>query len=209
MDDEPVPSRSPDKAARWAISLIALILIGIEISQIQYYYGIVETYATSDQTKIFEAVDRMAVAHYIRIAVVATLILSWRWSLWLTASSFAVVYIPNPWVSADFMNSVSFALFLFTLVLTAHFFDRRLLFPWRREFRNDQVSQPQGLISILLDQSREFGDRHDAAMDLAKFDEPEARAALTTVKNTPDEDPDLVEEAEQSLLEIQRRTAQV
>lgn len=66
------------------------------------------------------------------------------------------------------------------------------------------TKQPAGLISVLLDQSREFGDRHDAAMDLAFYKEPEAIEALESVVNDPNEDPDIVEEAEQSLLEIRR-----
>ena len=111
--------------------MIALILIGIEVSQIQHHNRLVETYASPDQTRILEAVDRMAVAHYLRIAVVATLLFGWRWSLWLTVFSFVIVYVPNPWVSAEFMNSWSFALFLLPLIMVAHFFDKRLLFPWR------------------------------------------------------------------------------
>ena len=67
------------------------------------------------------------------------------------------------------------------------------------------AEQPQGLISVLLDKSAEFGDRHDAAMDLAEYDEPEAWEALARVKNDPTEDPEIVEETEQSLLEIQLR----
>ena len=44
-------------------------------------------------------------------------------------------------------------------------------------------------------------------MDLASFDDSEARQALTSVKDDPNEDPDIVEEAEQSLLEIHRRNS--
>tara|TARA_R110002049_G_scaffold272614_1_gene450203 strand:- start:107 stop:568 length:462 start_codon:yes stop_codon:yes gene_type:complete len=65
--------------------------------------------------------------------------------------------------------------------------------------------QPAGLVAVLLDREAPFGDRHDAAMDLANYDEPEALEALNSVKNDPDEDADIVEEVEQSLLEIYRR----
>ncbi len=65
--------------------------------------------------------------------------------------------------------------------------------------------QPAGLVAVLLDREAPFGDRHDAAMDLAQYDEPEGWEALTSVKNDPNEDPHIVEEAEQSLLEIHRR----
>lgn len=40
------------------------------------------------------------------------------------------------------------------------------------------VSQPQGLISVLLDENAEYGDRDDAAMDLGAFDEPQAEDGL-------------------------------
>ena len=69
-----------------------------------------------------------------------------------------------------------------------------------------KTKQPEGLISVLLDRSRDFGDRHDAAMDLQNYDEPEAIEALRNVKSDPAEDPDIVEEAAQSLMEIQRRS---
>ena len=131
MGDEEGESESPDKAARWAIAMIALVLIGVEIWQTLYHYRIVETYARSDQTRIFEVVDRMAVAHGIRVALIATLLVSWRWSLWVTVLSVLIVYVPNPWVSGEFMNSAVFVFFLVPLIMIAHFFDKRLLFPWR------------------------------------------------------------------------------
>ena len=78
----------------------------------------------------------------------------------------------------------------------------------RQHFVAGRAMQPSGLIAVLLDPVNEFGDRHDAAVDLASYDEPEVIAALTRVKNDPKEDEDLVEEAGQSLLEIQRRLSQ-
>jgi len=42
-------------------------------------------------------------------------------------------------------------------------------------------------------------------MDLQFYDDPEAIEALRSVKNDRAEDPDIVEEAKQSLIEIQRR----
>ena len=67
--------------------------------------------------------------------------------------------------------------------------------------------QPNGLIAVLLDRSAEFGDRHDAAMDLAFYDDPAAISALESVISDPAEDPDTVEEAEQSLIEIRRENS--
>ncbi|MEM9403548.1 MAG: hypothetical protein AAGA44_13810 [Pseudomonadota bacterium] len=73
-------------------------------------------------------------------------------------------------------------------------------------FRNiPDAVQPDGLLSVLRDRSAPFGDRHDAAMDLADYDEPEVVDALTKVKEDPSEDADIAEEAAHSLLEIRRR----
>ena len=69
------------------------------------------------------------------------------------------------------------------------------------------VPQPEGLISVLLDRDREYGDRHDAAMDLSMYGGEAVEAALMQVALDETEDPDLIEECEQSLLEV-RRTKQ-
>jgi hypothetical protein len=58
--------------------------------------------------------------------------------------------------------------------------------------------QPQGLIGVLLDTEAELGDRDDAAMDLAGFDEPEAIEALTRVLESDYEDPFLKETGQES-----------
>jgi hypothetical protein len=44
-----------------------------------------------------------------------------------------------------------------------------------------ETAQPEGLISVLLDQDAEVGDRNDAAMDLGSFDGPGVEAALLQV----------------------------
>lgn len=67
--------------------------------------------------------------------------------------------------------------------------------------------QPEGLISVLQDQSAPFGDRDDAAMDLAAFDEPGALLALESVADDPATDRDLVESCRDSLVEIRQRSA--
>lgn len=64
------------------------------------------------------------------------------------------------------------------------------------------VSQPAGLISVLLDSSAEFGDRHDAAMDLGEFDEPEAEDALVRIALAHDQDEDLADAAGESLWQV-------
>ena len=66
--------------------------------------------------------------------------------------------------------------------------------------------QPAGLISVLLDRSVPFGDRDDAAMDLAAYDTPEAENALVSVILDRTEDDDLVDRAAESLAEIWART---
>lgn len=49
-------------------------------------------------------------------------------------------------------------------------------------------NQPDGLISVLLDEQAQFGDRDDAAMDLAAYDEPAAEGALLTMALGKDAD---------------------
>ena len=65
--------------------------------------------------------------------------------------------------------------------------------------------QPEGLIRVLLDRGAEFGDRHDAAMDLSEFDGEDVETALEKVILDKNEDRELVEECEQSLREVRRR----
>lgn len=205
MESEPKNSNLTENRPRWVVGALALVLIGLELSQISTNYRVVEAYAPPHATGILDAVDRLAVAHALRIVLIATLLTGWRWSLWVAGLSFLVVYLPNPWVSGTLMNSISAALFFLPISMVALWFDKRLLFPWRTDLKRYEVSQPQGLISVLLDHSAEFGDRHDAAMDLAAFDDTNTVAALTQIKNDPREDPDIVEEAAQSLLEIHAR----
>ena len=67
------------------------------------------------------------------------------------------------------------------------------------------IPQPQGLISVLLDETTPFGDRDDAAMDLGAYDEPEAEEALLSVACHPATDPLLAETCGESLGEIWSR----
>jgi HEAT repeat protein len=48
----------------------------------------------------------------------------------------------------------------------------------------------------------EFGDRHDAAMDLGEYDEPEAEEALLQIVLADDQDEDLADAAGESLWQI-------
>jgi hypothetical protein len=69
----------------------------------------------------------------------------------------------------------------------------------------NNAPQPEGLISVLLNSDAEFGDRHDAAMDLSEFDGEAVESALEQIIADKTEDSDLVEECEQSLLDVRRR----
>lgn len=62
--------------------------------------------------------------------------------------------------------------------------------------------QPNALITLLLDETAEFGDRDDAAMDLCQFDEPSVEVALLRIAMSSDEDPELVERCGESLAVI-------
>lgn len=71
--------------------------------------------------------------------------------------------------------------------------------------RKNASPQPEGLIRVLLNRDAEFGDRHDAAMDLSEFDGEFVESALEQVINNKQEDADLIEECEQSLQEVRDR----
>jgi len=62
-----------------------------------------------------------------------------------------------------------------------------------------KVDQPAGLISVLLNNKLEFGDRDDAAMDLSEFDDPNAEDALFKVASDPLSDEDLAQRCGESL----------
>ena len=61
------------------------------------------------------------------------------------------------------------------------------------------------MISVLLDESAEYGDRDDAAMDLGAYDKPEAEVALLCVACLPDTEPGLAETCGESLGEAWSR----
>ena len=67
------------------------------------------------------------------------------------------------------------------------------------------TSQPQGLISALLDKSLPLGDRDDSAMDLEPFDQEEVEAALLSVVLDQGEDEVLIDSAGESLWGILKR----
>lgn len=67
---------------------------------------------------------------------------------------------------------------------------------------SDRRRQPNALIALLLDETAEFGDRDDAAMDLGLFDEESAEAALLRIATASHEDAELVEQCGESLAVI-------
>lgn len=69
--------------------------------------------------------------------------------------------------------------------------------------------QPGGLIQVLLNVEAEFGDRHDAAMDLGSFDEESVEEALAHLACDPGTDDDLADACAESLAEIWCRKGDV
>jgi hypothetical protein len=67
------------------------------------------------------------------------------------------------------------------------------------------AKQPQGLILVLLDSNAEYGDRDDAAMDLANFDGDEVESALAQVACDAASDPELADTCGESLAEFWAR----
>jgi hypothetical protein len=65
--------------------------------------------------------------------------------------------------------------------------------------------QPGGLIKVLLDPEAEFGDRQDAAMDLAVFDDEAVEQALARIACDTSSDDDLADSCGESLAEIWSR----
>jgi hypothetical protein len=74
------------------------------------------------------------------------------------------------------------------------------------QMKRPNHTQPEGLITVLLDRNAPFGDRDDAAMDLAAYETPEAENSLTSVVLDRTEDDDLVDRAAESLADIWTRT---
>ena len=70
-------------------------------------------------------------------------------------------------------------------------------------------SQPAGLIQVLLDESAEYGDRHDAAMDLGAFDTQPVEDALSRVACDATAHEGLADACGESLAEIWCRRASV
>lgn len=72
-----------------------------------------------------------------------------------------------------------------------------------------RLSQPGALIGVLLNSNAPFGDRHDAAMDLARFDEVEAESALTACLLDKATSEDLADACAESLAEVWARKRKV
>lgn len=64
------------------------------------------------------------------------------------------------------------------------------------------MEQPLGLICVLLDPDAAVAEQDDAAMDLARFDEPEALDALLRVGRTANESETLLASLGESIAEI-------
>jgi hypothetical protein len=65
-----------------------------------------------------------------------------------------------------------------------------------------KVKQPDGLIHVLLNRNADLGDRDDAAMDLAAFDQPEVQHVLAQIALDMTTDATLAESCAESLAEI-------
>lgn len=72
-------------------------------------------------------------------------------------------------------------------------------------FRSAPPQQPEALISVLLDESAEYGDRLDAAGYLGKYDEPAAEEALLRIVMSASADEGLADSAGEALWELWSR----
>lgn len=71
------------------------------------------------------------------------------------------------------------------------------------------MQRPAGLIGVLLNRDARLDERDDAAMDLARYDEPEVLNALIVVAGAAGEDPLLLESCGESIAEIWARRGAV
>jgi len=71
----------------------------------------------------------------------------------------------------------------------------------------ETIKQPQGLVSVLIDQSARIDERDDAAMDLSAYDEPVAIAALVEVASDPRTPTMVRESCGESIAEIWYRNS--
>ncbi|MGQ3055187.1 MAG: hypothetical protein ACT6S0_25645 [Roseateles sp.] len=71
------------------------------------------------------------------------------------------------------------------------------------------LEQPLGLIQVLLDRDAEYGDRHDAAMDLGAFNGITVEDALAQVGCDDGAEDDLADACGESLAEIWSRKRSV
>jgi len=71
---------------------------------------------------------------------------------------------------------------------------------WRKQ--KHEAAQPAGLISVLLDDSSDYGSRDDAAMDLSAFDQIEVENALLQMASDIKTDEQLQDTCGESLGEI-------
>ena len=129
--------RSEGLIARLFIGFFALFLVFTEFAGIWQNQRVLELYIPPDATVLIDAAHRLMAAHAIRILVILSLLTGWRWSLWLTVASYVIVYVPNPWVTADLVNPNYWPVLLLPLFIVAIAADRRLLMPWRK----DEVAQ--------------------------------------------------------------------
>ncbi len=123
--------RSQGPSTRLLIGFFALFLVFVEGLGIWQNRRVLDLYIPSHATVMVDAANRLMVAHVIRILVILSLLTGWRWSLWLTVSTYVIVYVPNPWIHAHLANPNYWPILLLPLILVALVADRQLLMPWR------------------------------------------------------------------------------
>ncbi len=137
MSTNPIKAMHPPVWPRWALRCFAVALILLELSAIQSNYRVVEMYAPPDAQNIWDEIARLRIFHLVRIGILFTLVIGFRWSIWLILLAYLTVYIPNPWISATLVNGFLSMSFLVLITLLTIFPERQFLFPWRKqELRN-------------------------------------------------------------------------
>lgn len=117
----------------WNRTLRALgaLLIILAIVRTRYDFHVVGLYAPPNAQELWDGMERLRLFHIGRILILLTLVLGWRWSVWLTVVAYLAVYIPNPWITGSIVNTFGSMVFLSLIVLITLTSQRQFLLPWR------------------------------------------------------------------------------
>ena len=116
--------------------VLVLFLIGLEIRQISLCFaflepGPFEMFDIPPEANMARMLVWLICAHFIRILVLGTFLIGWRWSFWLIAIAYAIPYVPYGNHPGPMLNSTMTFVFLVPFIAIVLFRERQYLWPWR------------------------------------------------------------------------------